>query len=163
MAVISSFNFSIALTVFHLCLNKYLNVRGVYLKIFQEATLNEKCLETTLLSPRVSCLSRIFNLMAGREKQLQLKLGKILNMIILFPGKKAIINILFEFIIKHSKHPKSITFCYPIFSNLVLQVQFPKVSQNPLILLPILCQSHWEAFQSPGESEISKPEFISRK
>lgn len=34
MAVISSFNFSIALTVFHLCLNKYLNVRGVYLKIF---------------------------------------------------------------------------------------------------------------------------------
>ena len=105
--VISSFNFSILLAAFYLfIINIQMWVCG--LEHFLGCSTYEKCLETTLLSAWVACISRISNLTAGRGKQFQLKLGKILKYGYLFPGKrKGIINILFDFIqfiIKHSKH-----------------------------------------------------------
>lgn len=69
-----------------------------------------------------------------------------------------------QFIIKHSKHPKSIMFSYP-----------PHLLElSPLSLVPKgiiklsnpsahLLSGHWEAFQSPGKFGIFKSEFISRK
>lgn len=87
---------------------------------------------------------------------------------ILFPRKrKGIINMLFDFvqfIIKHSKHPKSIIFSYPPHLLELSPVSLvPKgiirLSNSSAHLLP----GHWEAFQSPGKFGTLKSEFISRK
>lgn len=69
-----------------------------------------------------------------------------------------------QFIIKHSKHPESITFSY---ASHLLELSplslVPKgiirLSNSSAHLLP----GHWEAFQSPGKFGTSKSEFISRK
>lgn len=69
-----------------------------------------------------------------------------------------------QFIIKHSKHPESITFSYaPHLLELSPLSLVPKdiirLSNSSAHLLP----GHWEAFQSPGNFGTSKSEFISRK